>query len=79
MLDLDEQRWKAIEMKSKILINKIDHEIKEMKTYLLMNKLYEFKAPEVLSAGHWESCTCIYGYFTFEIIYKINIDLHPKF
>ncbi len=48
MLDLDEQRWKAIEMKSKILINKIDHEIKEMKTYLLMNKLYEFKAPEVL-------------------------------
>lgn len=48
MLDINENRWKSIESKSKILINKIDHELKEMKNYLLLNKLYEFKQPEIL-------------------------------
>lgn len=48
MLDINENRWKLIEMKSKILINKLDNELKEMKNYFLMNKLYEFKAPEII-------------------------------
>lgn len=47
MLDLDEHKWKNIETKSKILVNKIEFKLKEIKEFFLLSKSYEFKQPEV--------------------------------
>lgn len=47
MLDLDENKWKTIELKSKILINKIEFKLKELKNYFLLGKSYYFKVPKV--------------------------------
>lgn len=47
MLDLDENKWKAIEIKSKILFNKIELKLKELKNYFLLGKSYYFKLPKV--------------------------------
>ena len=37
-----------IEKQSKFLVNKVDYEIREKKNFLLMNKMYDFKQPEIL-------------------------------
>lgn len=47
MSDLNETKWKDIEIKTKIQINKIGYVIKETINQLLLNKSYKFKSPEV--------------------------------
>ena len=47
MLDIDEIRWNNIESKTKILINKIDYNLKELKNYFLLDQSYEFICPLV--------------------------------
>ncbi len=46
MLDLAETNWKEIEIKSKILINKIEFKMKELKNFHLLGKSYFFKVPK---------------------------------
>jgi hypothetical protein len=53
MLDTDEHKWQSIETKSKILLNKIEFKLKEIKDFFLLSKQYEFKQPEFkLDAAH---------------------------
>ena len=47
MLDTDEHKWQNIETKSKILLNKIEFKLKEIKDFFLLSKQYEFKQPEL--------------------------------
>lgn len=47
MLNLDESNWKQIEIKSKILTNKIELKLKELKNFFLLGKSYYFKVPKV--------------------------------
>lgn len=47
MLDLAEHKLKNIETKSKILVNKIEFKLKEIKDFFLLSKSFSFKQPEV--------------------------------
>jgi hypothetical protein len=47
MLDLDDNKWKKIELKTKMLVNKIEFKLKEVKDFFLLSKKYEFKQPEM--------------------------------
>lgn len=47
MLDLAENKIKNIETKSKILVNKIEFNLKEIKDFFLLSKSHEFKQPMV--------------------------------
>jgi hypothetical protein len=47
-IDLNEKKCRDIEKQSKVLVNKVDYEIREKKNFLLMNKMYDFKQPEIL-------------------------------
>lgn len=47
MLDLAENKIKNIETKSKILVNKIEFKLKEIKDFFLLSKSHEFKQPMV--------------------------------
>jgi hypothetical protein len=46
MLDSDDLKWKNIEAKTKILINKIDFNLKEMKNYFLLDQSYDYVCPK---------------------------------
>lgn len=65
MLDLDDVRWRSIESKTKILINKIDFNIKELKNYFLLDQGYEFMNPMVSFDAH------VLGHL--EIIHNENV------
>lgn len=58
MLDMDENKFDYIESKTKILINKIDFNLKELKNYFLLDQSYEFINPQIkfdaTNLGHLE-------------------------